>query len=87
MGFFAFNIWLLYSATAIALLKLRRLKVGEPLQWHAPLGIFPPLVVLLTGAGMTLGLLVQSPLRSAIGLGMLLFALPVYWGWMAFQKQ
>ena len=86
MGFFVFNVWLFYGATAIALLKLRRLKVGEPLQWRAPLGILPPSVVLLTGGLMTLGLLVQSPFRSMIGLGMLLLAFPIYWLWLAWQK-
>ncbi|MER2526358.1 MAG: amino acid permease [Candidatus Competibacter denitrificans] len=86
MGFFVFNVWLFYGATAIALLKLRCLKVGEPLQWHAPLGMLPPVVVLLTGGLMTLGLLAQSPLRSMIGLGMLLVAFPLYWLWTALQK-
>lgn len=86
LGFFAFNVWLFYGATAVALLKLRRLKVGEPLQWRAPFGVIPPYVVLLTGGLMTVGLLVQAPVRSLIGLAMLLAAFPIYWLWTALRK-
>ncbi|MBI5507312.1 MAG: amino acid permease [Deltaproteobacteria bacterium] len=85
MGFFSFNVWLFYGATAVALFILRQKKTGEPLSWQAPFGPLPPLVVILTALAMTGGLLWQSPERSLIGLAMLVAAAPVYVVWRHYR--
>ena len=84
--FFSFNVWLFYGATGVALIRLRLRKVGEPLAWRAPLGWVPPVVLLLTAASVTTGLMVQNPRDSLVGLGVLLLAVPIYFGWRALQK-
>jgi basic amino acid/polyamine antiporter, APA family len=84
--FFSFNVWLFYGATGVALVLLRLRKVGEPLAWRAPLGWLPPAVLLVTAAGVTIGLLVQNARDSLVGLGVLLLAVPIYFVWRAFQK-
>ncbi len=83
LGLFSFNVWIFYGASAVALLVLRRRGVGEPPAWRAPGGALAPVVVMVTTVGMTFSLLVQNPLRSLAGLGLLAAGLPVYalWRW------
>lgn len=80
---FSFNVWLFYAATAICLLRLRRRNVGEPLAWRAPGGPLAPTVVLLTAAGISGSLFVQSPTRAGAGLALLLSGFPIWllWKW------
>lgn len=80
---FSFNVWLFYAATAICLLRLRRWGRGEPLAWRAPGGALAPAIVLLTAAGISGSLFVQSPKQAAIGLVLLLSGFPVWalWRW------
>jgi APA family basic amino acid/polyamine antiporter len=87
LAFFSFNVWLFYAATAIALLLLRQRKVGEPPAWKAPGGVLAPLVVLLTAAAMTASLLVENPIRSLIGLGLLLSGVPIYLIWWLVRRK
>ncbi|MFC1611828.1 APC family permease [Myxococcota bacterium] len=81
LGFFSFNVWLFYAATAIALVVLRRRHVGDPPAWRAPGGYLAPAVILITAASMTTSLMVQSPLRSLAGLAILLCGVPAYMIW------
>ena len=39
---FSLAVWFFYALTAVALLRLRRKRVGEPLAWRAPGGRVPP---------------------------------------------
>ncbi len=71
LQYFSFTVWIFYGLTAVALLLLRRRRVGEEAVWSAPGGIVPPTVVLATGAAMTGGLLMQNPRGSLYGLAML----------------
>ncbi len=81
LAFFSFSVWIFYGMTAVALLVLRRRRVGEPLAWRAPGGPVAPAVVLVTAVGMTAGLLLQDPRRSAIGLALLLAGFPAHALW------
>lgn len=80
---FSFNVWLFYAAATIALLRLRRMQVGEPLAWRAPGGNLAPAVVLVTAACVSGSLFVQSPERASVGLALLLSGVPVWllWRW------
>jgi basic amino acid/polyamine antiporter, APA family len=81
---FSFNVWLFYAATAVCLLRLRRWGTGEPLAWRAPGGPLAPAVVLLTAAGISGSLFLQSPTRAAVGLALLLSGFPIWllWRWV-----
>ena len=78
VALFTFSVWIFYGITAVALLVLRRRGVGEPVAWRAPLGVVPPLVVLLVGAGMTVQLVADDPVRALLGACLLAAAFPVY---------
>lgn len=78
VALFTFSVWIFYGVTAVALLILRRRGVGEPVAWRAPLGWLPPVVVLLVGAGMTVQLVADDPMRALGGAALLAAAFPVY---------
>jgi APA family basic amino acid/polyamine antiporter len=78
VALFTFSVWIFYGITAVALLRLRRRGVGEPVAWRAPLGFIPPVVVLLVGAGMTIQLVADDPRRALLGAALLAAAFPVY---------
>ena len=67
LSYFAFGVWLYYSLTAVAMLRLRARRVGEAHAFRAPGGYGPPAVVIATAAIMS-GLQVwESPWRTAVG--------------------
>jgi len=78
VALFTFSVWIFYGITAVALLKLRRRGVGDPVAWRAPLGWAPPVVVLLVGAGMTVQLIADDPMRALGGAALLAAAFPAY---------
>jgi len=78
IAIFTFSVWIFYGITAVALLILRRRGVGEPVSWRAPLGVLPPVVVLAVGAGMTVQLVADDPLRALAGAAVLAAGFPVY---------
>jgi len=78
LALFTFSVWIFYGITAVALLILRRRRVGEPAPWRAPLGIVPPIVVLAVGAGVTVQLIALDPMRALLGAALLASAFPVY---------
>jgi APA family basic amino acid/polyamine antiporter len=76
--YFTFSIWIFYGLTAVALLILRKRRVGEDVAWRAPLGVLPPLVVLLVGTVMTSQLIAAEPGHAAAGIGMLASGFAAY---------
>jgi APA family basic amino acid/polyamine antiporter len=78
---FTFTVWIFYALAAVALLRLRQRKVGEPLTWHAPLGLLPPIVVMVTAVFMTTGLVLHDPGNALIGLAILLLGFPAFHLW------
>lgn len=78
---FTFTVWIFYAMAAVALLRLRRRGVGEPLDWRAPLGVLPPVVVMLTAVFMTTGLVLHDPGNSLIGFVILLLGFPAFLLW------
>jgi len=74
-------VWVIYALSAIALLILRRRRVGEPVRFHAPLGVVPPAVIILASMVMTTGTISEAPGRALIGAGMLALIAFVYLLW------
>lgn len=83
LDYFTFSVWIFYALTAVALLVLRRRRVGEG-TWRAPGGVAVPAVVLATALGMTSGLLIQDPLHCLYGLLMLGAGFAAYGVWKRF---
>jgi amino acid transporter len=78
LALFTFSVWIFYGITAVALLILRRRGVGDPVAWRAPLRWLPPVVVLVVGAGMTVQLVADDPIRALGGATLLAAAFPAY---------
>jgi APA family basic amino acid/polyamine antiporter len=81
LGLFSFIVWIIYALSAVALLILRRRRVGEPVRFRAPLGVVPPAVVIVASVVMTPGTIIDAPLRALIGAGMLVLVVLVYLIW------
>jgi APA family basic amino acid/polyamine antiporter len=78
---FSFAVWIFYALTAIALVRLRRRRVGEPLEWKAPGGWTAPAVLLIVAAAMTSGLAIRSPVTALQGTVLLAIGFPIYALW------
>jgi amino acid transporter len=74
LGMFTFSVWPFYALTAVAMLRLRRRGVGEPLAWRAPGGAVPALVVCATALFMTVALLRDPDQRERSLMGLAVIA-------------
>jgi APA family basic amino acid/polyamine antiporter len=83
---FSFSVWVFYALTAVALIVLRKRRVGEPLEWRAPGGWLAPVVLLMVAAAMTSGLAFQDPGTALKGVGLLVAGLPVYALWRSVRS-
>ena len=76
LGLFTFSIWIFYALAAVALLRFRHLGIGSHQKWHAPGGMLPPLVVIVTALWMSGSLLADAQQRKLAlgGIGIFLGA-------------
>jgi len=76
-----FALWIFLSLSAVALIRLR---ITEPAlarpysTWGYPCA---PILFLVSGLAMTINLWLDRPIRSSIGLGIILIGLPFYFYW------
>jgi amino acid transporter len=78
---FVFAVWIFFALTAIALLRLRRVepKLVRPYRvWGYP---FTPLVFLAAAVALTVNLWMARPVRSSLGLGVILLGIPFFYHW------
>ena len=78
---FIFAVWIFFALTAIALLRLRRMEpnLARPFRaWGYP---WTPLIFLLAAAALTMNLWIVRPLRSSLGLAVILAGIPFYYHW------
>ena len=76
-----FLLWIFLSLSVVALMRLRRIepKLSRPYStWGYP---WIPILFLSSGLAMTLNLWLDRPVRSSIGLGIILLGLPFYFHW------
>ena len=78
VSFFSFTIWIFYGLTAVALVRLRRAGIGEPLPWRAPGGLLPPTVLMAAAIVLTTLQIGENPRQCAIGVGVLTLAAGIY---------
>jgi len=78
---FVFAVWIFFALVAIAMLRLR---VKEPdlarpyRAWGYPL---TPLIFLVAAAALTINLWMNRPVRSSLGLGVILLGVPLFYRW------
>jgi APA family basic amino acid/polyamine antiporter len=80
---FVFALWIFFALTAIALIRLRitEPELARPFRaWAYPV---TPIVFLLAGVALTVNLWTQRPIRSTLGILVILAGVPFYYRWRA----
>ena len=72
--------WIFFALLGVGVLLLRR-KPGYNPAWPMPLVPVAPVVIVIAAVAIVVNQLRLDPGESAIGLGMVLSGLPVYWLW------
>jgi len=78
---FVFAVWIFFALTAIALVLLRRKEpnlVRPYRAWGYPL---TPLIFLLAAVALTVNLWMDRPVRSSLGLAVILLGIPFFYLW------
>jgi basic amino acid/polyamine antiporter, APA family len=78
---FVFGVWIFFALTAIALLRLRKKEpnMSRPYRaWGYP---WTPLVFLAAAVALTVNLWMVRPVRSSLGLAVILGGVPFYYHW------
>jgi len=78
---FVFAVWIFLALTAIALLRLRQ-KEPDLIRPYRALGYpWTPLIFLSAAVALTVHLWMVRPLRSSLGLAVILLGIPLYYRW------
>jgi basic amino acid/polyamine antiporter, APA family len=78
---FVFAVWIFFALTAIAVLRLRKTEpdLTRPYRaWGYPV---TPLIFLIAAIALTANLWMVRPVRSSLGLAVLLAGIPFYYHW------
>jgi basic amino acid/polyamine antiporter, APA family len=78
---FVFAVWIFFALTAIALLRLRKTQpnLSRPYRaWGYPL---TPLIFLTAAVALTVNLWMVRPVRSSLGLAVILAGIPFFYHW------
>jgi basic amino acid/polyamine antiporter, APA family len=78
---FVFAVWIFFALTAIALLRLRRKEpnLARPYRvWGYP---WTPLIFLVAAVALTINLWIVRPVRSSLGLAVILGGIPFFYRW------
>jgi len=78
---FVFAVWIFFALTGIALLRLRRVEpelVRPYRAWGYP---WTPLIFTAAAIALTVNLWMVRPVRSTIGLGVILLGVPFFYWW------
>jgi APA family basic amino acid/polyamine antiporter len=78
---FVFALWIFFGLTAIAVMRLRRTEpdLVRPFRvWGYP---WPPLIFLVAAVALTVNLWTVRPVRSSLGLAVILAGIPFFYRW------
>jgi len=78
---FVFAVWIFFALTALALLQLRRREpelVRPYRAWGYP---WTPLIFFIVAVALTVNLWLVRPVRSSLGLAVILLGIPFYYRW------
>lgn len=79
LEFTAAVFWLFFGLTGVGLLILRWRDPDRQRPFRVPLFPFLPLIFIACCLGMIVASVLAKPLESAVGLGVLLLGIPLYW--------
>ena len=80
--------FIFFAMTAASLFILRRRQIGsDTVTYRVPGHPFTTILFVLSCVGIVGSAIVSSPLNSAIALGIMLAALPVYYYWRKFRRE
>jgi basic amino acid/polyamine antiporter, APA family len=78
---FVFAGWIFFALTAIALFRLRVKEPNMPRPYRALGYPWTPLVFLLAAVALTVNLWIVRPVRSSLGLAVILAGIPFFYRW------
>jgi basic amino acid/polyamine antiporter, APA family len=76
-----FALWIFLSLSVVALIRLRITEPTLPRPYSTCGYPWTPILFLSSGLAMTVNLWLDRPMRSSIGLGIILLGLPFYFHW------
>src|SRR5580692_5300855 len=84
---FIFAVWIFFALTGIALLRLRRVEpeLARPYRaWGYP---WTPLIFVVVAIALTVNLWMVRPVRSTLGLAVILLGVPFFYRWRTTNPQ
>jgi len=78
---FVFAVWIFFALTAIALLRLRRKEANLARSYRAWGYPWTPLIFLIAAVALTFNLWIVRPVRSSLGLAVILAGVPFFYRW------
>jgi APA family basic amino acid/polyamine antiporter len=81
LAYVVFTGWAFYALGAAAIFYYRRSAPDAPRPFRAPGYPWTPLVFIAVAAAIVLNTLFVRPGQAAIGIGLILLGVPVYWFW------
>ena len=78
---FVFAVWIFFALTAVALLRLRRIAPDLPRPYRVWGYPWTPIIFLLAAIALTVNLWTVRPIRSSIGLLVILAGIPFFYRW------
>jgi len=84
---FVFGVWIFFALTAIALLRLRRKEPSLPRPYRAWGYPWTTLIFLGSAIALTVNLWMVRPVRSSLGLAVILGGIPFFFKWRAVTRE
>jgi APA family basic amino acid/polyamine antiporter len=78
---FVFAVWIFFALTAMALLRLRKIEPQLSRPYHAWGYPLTPLIFLIAAIALTVNLWAARPVRSSLGLLVILAGVPFFYTW------
>lgn len=83
---FVFAVWIFFALTAVALIRLRRKNPTLPRPYRVWGYPWTPILFLMSAIALTVNLWTIRPIRSSIGLAVILAGIPFFYLWRGAQR-
>jgi basic amino acid/polyamine antiporter, APA family len=84
---YIFAIWIFFALGALTLIRLRTTEPDLPRPYRVWGYPWTPLLFLVAALALTINLWLDQPIRSSVGLGIILAGLPCYYTWARRRRQ
>lgn len=84
---FVFGVWIFFALTAIALLRLRRKEPSRRRSYRAWGYPWTTLIFLVSAVALTVNLWMIQPVRSSLGLAVILGGIPFFFRWRTVDRE